>query len=799
MRLTFLSADRPLAKSYSLNPDGTLKKESYPHVWEFTSHDEEVSDLQGFFDQLVAHASVGHCLLKGTAQRPLFAESRAGSTDSNEPTQWICLDFDRLAPNETIEGALNNLGLGTVSRIIQYSASYGVETGRGATGHVFIMLDKPLHPGALKQWLTDLNLTTHSLAHLITLTKTNNSLSWPLDVTTCQADKLLYIAPPVIGAGVTSTFEGDRIKIEFLAQPCLVVDRMNIPTAEANRVASVARLDQLRAGASLPKRSWTYKTTKDGEEVLSKPDAATLTGYRQGRGFMYFNLNGGDSWGYYHPLDDPSVIRNFKGEPPYLTSELLPEYWEQLQRKKKAAARADKEEILNPGTAAGKSILALRDFRTATYWNGWWDPETQKLDLARAASETQIQHFLKENGKPEIEYIPTWNLVFDPKNPVRVDAEARTINTFEPSPFMKLEKPATIPTFAEFPTIYKLLHHALGNDDAITEHFLNWWACIYQYRDRTMTAWVLQGVQGTGKGVLVNRVLTPLLGASAVTVKRMQELEEQYNGYLENSLLMVVDEAEISESRKSRMLMANLKNMITEPQVSVRKMHTNAYSVPNFCNFMFLSNSPGPVVIETSDRRHNVGNFQEKMLATGKTFMEDIESELTAFAHYTAMRPADRTVARTVIKTAERQQMIATSTNSLDATSQALLAGNLEFFWDSLPSGDIGGLNPETMILQDAYERILRRALNCEGVDKLSREEVHVLFAYNVGDIPRTPAKFTSMLRHHRVHVHPMRINGVVSRGVEVNWIKEPSWVTERQAELAGKAASKVVPIRSAG
>jgi hypothetical protein len=38
------------------------------------------------------------------------------------------------------------------------------------------------------------------------------------------------------------------------------------------------------------------------------------------RGFVYFNLNGGDSWAYYHPIDNPTFIRNFKGEPMYRTA-----------------------------------------------------------------------------------------------------------------------------------------------------------------------------------------------------------------------------------------------------------------------------------------------------------------------------------------------------------------------------------------------------------------------------------------------------------------------------------------------
>lgn len=796
MLLTFLEADRPLAKSYSLAADGSLQKESYPRVWEFTSHNEQVLDMQGFYDALIKRAALGHCLLKGEVQRPLAAESRAGSTDPNSLTRWICLDLDRLASGESIASMVARLGLGDVTHIVQLSASHGIELDRGETGHVFIQLSAPLHPAALKQWLIHLNLTTPALAALITLTKTNNALSWPLDVSTCQSDKLLYIADPVLGPGVMRRSAAGAARVHLVpgAHATLDVARLDVPTAESNRAGSAARLDALRAAAGLPRRAWTFKTTKEGEEILANPDVATLSGIKRERGFTYFNLNGGDSWGYYHLDGSPGVIRNFKGEADYLTADLLPEYWAELERERRATLRAVKEQVTNPTDSERPSTLVFRDFRTAQYYNGTWDPATQKLDLARASSETQIQHYLKEKGLPETEFIPTWNLRFDPQSDVRVDAQSRTLNTFEPSHYMKLPAAAVEPPMSEFPTIMRLIRHAVGKDAALVEHFLNWWACLYQYRDRTMIAWVLHGLQGTGKGLLVNKVLIPLLGYENATVKRMQEFEEQFNDYLERSLLVVIDEAQISEAKQSRMLMANLKNMITEPQLSIRRMRTDSYLVNNYCNFMFLSNRPDPVTIEVSDRRFNIGEYQAEKLIVEESFLDQIEAELEAFAQYSALRTADRKQAMTILESAERTAMIATSTNSLEATAQALLTGDLEFFWDALPAGAMGVLGVEAQMLFDDYTKLVHTALrNTEEIHRLTRDELRVLFAYNVGDVPRTPAKFTSMLRHHRVHVAMLWIHGRSCRGLEVTWKKEPQWLQDRLTEIN----TKVSPLRA--
>jgi len=797
MNLTFLAASAPLAKSYALAADGTLTKESYPKVWEFTSHNEQVLDLKDFYAKLIEHADQGHCLLKGEVQRPLAAESRAGSTDPNNLTRWICLDVDRLGAGESISGLLSQLDLGNVTHIIQFSASYGVETGRGETGHVFMQLAKPMHPAALKQWLIHLNLTTPALATLITLTKTNNALSWPLDISTCQSDKLLYIAPPLLGEGVVSNYTGTRITLVDATSPTLNLVEADIPTAEANRLGTSKRLDDLRAANGLPKKILAFKTLKDGDEIISNPDVATLSGVKRERGFTYFNLNGGDSWGYYHKDEEPAIIRNFKGEPDYLTADLLPEYWSELERQRKNAKFDAKRAVQNP-TDDRPAVLVFRDYRTALYYNGTWDPNTDRLSLARASSELQIQHYLKEKGLPEIDYIPVWNLRYDPQSDIRVDSENRTLNTYEKSSYMKLPPRAAEPAVTEFPTIHRLMKHAVGNDPALLEHWLNWWACLYQYRCRTMCAWVLHGSQGTGKGLLINKVLIPLLGAQNVVVKRMQEFEEQFNEHLERSQLVVIDEAQISETKQSRILMANLKNMITEPQISIRRMRTDSYLVENYCNFMILSNQPDPVTLEVADRRFNVGAYQPLKLVMEDDFLEKIEAELEAFAQYSKLRTADRKIAMTVFESADRDAMIATSTNSLEATAQAVLTGDLEFFWDALPAGEMGMLGVEAQMLHESYTKLVHEALTSTDPDyRLTRDELRVLFAYNVGDVPRTPAKFTSMLRHHRVHTDVIRIHGRNVRGVKVNWKKDPQWLQDRLIELEKKPTAKVVNINS--
>lgn len=765
LKLTFLSADQPLSKSFRLLPDGSLEKGSYPHVRDFTSHTVEVANLQEMAQAMHEHAALGHCLLKGNVKRPLMAESRAGSTDPNEKTSWVCLDIDRLPLTTSLPDFLNAVGCSDVDYIVQYSASYGIETNRGLTAHVMMLLDQPCTPAQLKLWLTWLNLSTPVLADGLTLTKTNTALSWPLDITTCQNDKLIYIAPPEL-QGVEDPFrDGSRISIHRGTNLSTVTLPIGLPTPSALRSSQEAKLNALRSDIGLPSRKYQL----NGDGILKNCDEAILTGIRRERGFVYFNLNGGDSWGYYHPEGSPEIIYNFKGEPNYKTSELLPEYFASTRRKPAEDVASDEPRV-----------LTFRDFQTGLYYNGVWDPRDRKLAMAQAKSETQIQHFRLERGLPELDFIPTWDVIFDPHSDVRVDFDRKRVNLWEPSPYLAQSTP---PASLEFPTIRELIAHCVARNTRYQEFWLNWFACICQYRMPTLTAQVLHGIQGTGKGLLINHVITPLLGRRFVAIKRMEELEDPFNDWLMNALLVVVDEAQISESRKSKMIMANIKNQITEPTITVRQMRTAARTVRNYSNWIFLSNMPDPVVIDSTDRRFNVGEFRNEKLMWSDEKVARLGEELMAFGWYCMHREADMSLARSIFQSEERDRIIATSKTSAEAVAEALQKGMLEAFWEDLPSGDLDLLPVGHAIQAAAYKKMITAAI-VNGKDRFSRDELQVMFEYLCGDIPRTPKKFTQFLRHRNLHLRVMRVDGVPTRGYEVTWDVDKGWLDARRTEL---------------
>jgi hypothetical protein len=754
MRLTFLQAPVPLTKSFTKQSDGTIKKSSYPNAYEVTSIEEDAKDLRDMAALLTKHAALGHCLVKGNPTRSLVSESRAGTTDSNAVSDWIVLDVDGVPNVSTIDDFLKAIRLEDISYVVQWSASYGIEN-KDLRAHVFMRLDKPLAAPLIKQWLVQLNHTVSMLKDAMSLTKTGNAISWPLDISACQNDKLLYIAPPLL-KGVKNPIKGPRIAYVRKSSETLIVPGTINSTAQ-NRELTAKRINELRSALGFPDRKTTYKM-HGNMEVMLKPDSCIVSDMKIERGFVYFNLNGGDSWGYFHPEDNPDYIQNFKGEPTYVTKDLLPEYWQQLTQQ---AVRVSSQ---------GVTYLAFCDRKTGAYWRGTHDAQTDVLELNEARNETQVRHFAKQHGMPLGDFIPEWDLMFDPKDNVRVDVANKSVNLFQPTVYMQapLKKVTACPK-----TILKVIHHALGSNQAITDHFLNWVAYILQNRDRTKTSWVLHGTQGTGKGILANKIIRPLFGQAQTAMRRMEEFNEPYNGFMEKCFVVFVDEMQAKAMLNERGVMAKLFNFITEENVTIRVMRMPAYEARNYTNWIFASNKSDPVAIDKEDRRFNVGAYQPNKLVITQAEVEVlIPKELQAFHDYLMTLVVDAEAAGTPIESTDRNNMISISESSIDTVGSALIEGNFEFFVDLLPTTTAYQGNQMEFNKVENYVDVLKSVIarTKDGACNISRDELRTLFDYAVGGMPASPNKFTSLLKHHRIHTIKVWVDTKAVYGLRVDW-----------------------------
>ena len=323
MKVTFLKAKRPLAKE--ITAQGS---KPYPLVKDFTSYEEDVSvDKKGFnklFRALCTAASEGACMLKGPLKRPIVDESRAFMSDRSVPTELLVIDIDGLrAPAQDLRAMADRIVLQLpdifhdVSYIVQASASLGIKKDTVSL-HLFFLMDMPVHPKTLKDYLRMLNYETEFLAEQITLSANGQSLSCVLDPSVADNSKLIYLAPPKFTDVEDPYPEGRFVKVDR-GQPVLTISSSLIGV-NPERVHSLGLQikDNLRKKSNLPKRTSKLSTVSvagESHEVLQNPDKMTIQISRVSEPFVNCNVNGGDSGGYYFLLTNPHYMYNFKGEP----------------------------------------------------------------------------------------------------------------------------------------------------------------------------------------------------------------------------------------------------------------------------------------------------------------------------------------------------------------------------------------------------------------------------------------------------------------------------------------------------
>lgn len=779
MLIHTLSTHCPLTKTISATTDG-IHKTPYPLTWNFSSKDHRIHTIEELHALIKDTAKKGHCLIKGQLGRPLNNESRRGATNTEQATQWLVLDIDNMPASATVNGQtqlitpdfiLHTLGLGDVSHVIQYSASHGLNPGT-LSCHIFLLLTAAVPAPTLKRWLVQKNFSSPVFTQAMSLTRTGNALHWPLDVSACQNDKLIYVAPPVFD-GMDDPMP-QRLQLVKRALPAATLHVPSISTPEQNRLLTEERINHLRVLAGLPKRKFKY-AFEGAIEYLKSPAEAEITEIKTERDFVYFNLNGGDSWAYYHPVSNPKYIYNFKGEPTYLTQELLPGYWASVQ-----SSGANK----GSGEQAQITYFAFQDELSSQYYGGNYDEASGQLSLHPFKNLRMLRDYALQNGIAWGDIVPTWRVVFDPGDIVRVDFANRVVNLFEPSPYMldALDENLRVPKNPP-PICHRIIHHALGADEANTRHFYHWLAYIVQNRTYTGTAWLLQGGNGTGKGLLANHILSPLMGASNVRLKRMDELNEQFNAFIEGALIVCIDEMEAKAIQfgKQKAVMANLKNYVTEPTLSIRGMYRAARNVPNYSNWLFFTNDRAALRLDENDRRWNVANYQEDRLLITSDEVEAIRKELPALYAWLYHQPTNEHTVRFPLDNEARRSLITNTRTTTELFMRALREGHMGWFVDQLPSDERHRTNAllheKVRDYQTDLKTLLTRAKTRQGNYIATRDELHRLYNFITNE-RGTATAFAKTLTSHGLRVRSVRAPEHASpvQGVQITWKDESNF-----------------------
>jgi|GEM_PF-1550852 len=315
----------------------------------------------------------------------------------------------------------------------------------------------------------------------------------------------------------------------------------------------------------------------------------------------------------------------------------------------------------------------------------------KKVDVSKAKIiisnilERNISLFSKESDIRPKDLILVQKEVFDPRTNFEFFQKGHGYyrNAFQPTKYMKL----TDSNYKEPKTILKLIHHLVTYNDEYYRYFLNWLAYFWQTMQRPNTAIALKGTQGTGKGILFERVIQKLFGKNQTVQVNDSILKSQYLAPIfENKLFYNLDE--ISQGYKDNKRLKNmLKGLVTNDVISLERKYSNIEKPILLKGAVLItSNEPKFLEIEPGDRRYNIFSSNKKLIEVDflvgsyDKLIAAIQEELEDFAKYLYHYPVDAKQANVVMETPEREALIEATTDKFTLFANAIKNKNLDFF-----------------------------------------------------------------------------------------------------------------------
>jgi hypothetical protein len=669
----FLTGKGRMRLIKAFKKDGTV--DSYPRAKNFTSHlrtydltnagmQKRVTDLKDFADR-------GGCLLKGELQKQLEEESRSGHSLKNKRNRTLLLDIDKFPINRAeilglehavaedkkaigtaknalrfIDKAKGSIGknelqclaehvlslfpfeeMQNTSYVIHTSSSMGVRTNEEISMHIEFVLSAPVSPEVQTTWLQCMNYYIDHFSKQLQLSANGLTLKFPLDVSVTSNAKLIFIAHPYFEEVGKNPIQNEH-RIMRIEKSSLLLDTSVLNIAQ-RRDAILERkegfIKALRKSLGLPAKKAKTTTISLGgrsEEFLKNPDGMDFEIVNEEGDFVHVNVNGGDSNAYWFPKNDPTLVYNFKDEPIFRLEDASAIFYEECLRRFAEDINAKKggRQLIRRVREKGGAFVCVEIDKSDRIH------ETMETKDKQAATDWGIQYgiVLPDN-------VSFASLQYNPQLTTAFSVEIReglppieTINTFiypeslrlaEKRQNLEVEPEKLLDLMKEHcPASLRLISHVLADKTHDVAHFINWLGVAATTRKKTGTTWLMQGVQGTGKGIMWEHIIQPIFGKSNTKKITIDELEDKFNDNMRTTTMILVDEFRHSDAAGSKKLENKLKLMATEASYSMRAMHSEYAEKENYFNMIFFSNSRDAMRVESSDRRINVGTRQESRL-----------------------------------------------------------------------------------------------------------------------------------------------------------------------------------------
>ncbi len=254
-------------------------------------------------------------------------------------------------------------------------------------------------------------------------------------------------------------------------------------------------------------------------------------------------------------------------------------------------------------------------------------------------------------------------------------------NTFIPSEYVKESQ---VSEGLEVPKNIEILtRHLIGDCEEMYEVFINALAYHLQTGEAIHLGWVFVGIEGSGKGTLMDKVIAPLFGEHNVSRQSLTSFTGDKIAGCPNSLISHCDET-MRDKKTSREVINNMKKIISNPTYASRQLYYAETDIRNWTMFFFTVNS-FDFVLTTDDRRFNIIHTPKKLTDIIKDttkFRKDITRELDDFANYLMSHKVNNALTRKIVHSEFRDEVILGNLSYEARIATCIITGKLDVFED---------------------------------------------------------------------------------------------------------------------
>lgn len=362
----------------------------------------------------------------------------------------------------------------------------------------------------------------------------------------------------------------------------------------------------------------------------------------------------------------------------------------ELIKERKAKARIEKYKKIKSARLDGrKRYYPFIERSTSSY--SYLD--TKEDEIYMGVPKEILENILLSGEETMPDVFPVLKADFDVNLNDRIDYQNERINFFIPTQYMLLNKTAqTFHPRYDFPHIYRLLMNITPRY-LERKRFLNWLAGILQTRQKQLTAWVLKGEQGAGKGIFLDYVLKELFGRRQTVKVEDSDLQSDFNPWLKNSIIVAFNEVAHDNNTRNN-IKSRIKAIITDPDVMINEKNIRNYFITNYVNCLFFSNEKVPLFIEQKDRRLNVVSTGPNLISfewfkkDPAGFIDSLKPEVPKFAQFLMNWKYDPIDAKTCIDNEEKRAMVSVALNKFEEFAIRLKNADLDWFEENIIYSD---------------------------------------------------------------------------------------------------------------